>query len=60
MLEESKKMVVDADTRLGKTVADLRDLVVSPLSASIPLVVFPIYNGIFPGSCEKGSCIRGG
>ncbi|EIM92695.1 tubulin binding cofactor A [Stereum hirsutum FP-91666 SS1] len=28
MLEESKKMVVDADTRLGKTVADLRDLVV--------------------------------
>lgn len=29
MLEESKKMVVDADNRLGKVVGDLRDLVVS-------------------------------
>lgn len=55
MLEESKKMVVDADTRLGKTVADLRDLVVSPLFTRTPLDAFPMVSRYIPRSSQRGT-----
>lgn len=38
MVEESKKMIVDTQERLGRAVTDLRDLYVRPLiSYQIPL-----------------------